>query len=378
MTSFAATPTYPVPGRVTKLTFTLTETGANYIRAWLIDAPKESDWKRKLTDARQGRIEIHAGPGGATDEAAFEPDKPGGYRITMREYDKGAADYGGGYQDSTDGHQTEAALGSSEVPATLYVGQRMTQGVGYSGSTGQLLVYVFDDTIRETSEGVQGEASPEIINTSNGAARTAALDSNVQTQLAALDDAAVSTVAGTISAYLDNIITRFNLHSISTTFHASGDNDNVIDGSFFNPSGPAGIVASLNELRLKLDLHMRNAKSDATETGSQAYHAPVAGKRADLENMILAPPADSSDMSTAYVLLGDIYRAYEAHRVSETPTGVHDADDPTALGAMAALPNLHRYYCDSLRQPNPTLPAGSTEQTGAVELTQTAGFKDAS
>jgi hypothetical protein len=377
MTSFAATPTYPVPG-VVKLTFTLTESGANHIRAWLVDAPKGSALKAQLVDSQRSRIEIYSGPGGATDEAVFEPDKPGGYRITMQEYDKGASDYGGGYQDSEDGYQTEAALGSGATD-TLYVGQRMTQGVGYGASTGQLLVYVFDDQIRATSVEVQGEASPEIINTSNDAARIAALDSDVQTQLAALDDAVVSTVVGTISASIDNIITRYELHRVNATYHATTqDTDNTIDASFFNPSGPAGLVASLNEIRLKLDLHMRNAKESTPATGTQAYHDPTAGKRADLVNMILAPPADAADMSTVYALLGDIYRAYEAHRVSETPTGVHDADDPTALNALAALPDLHRYYCDSLRQANPTLPAGSTEQTGAVELTQTAGFKDAS
>jgi hypothetical protein len=371
--TLSATPAYPVPGKPAKLRLTLAESGTNLVKLWLTDAPPASKHKRDLVARQQSRSLVYAGPGGANAELAFEPDVGGAYVFAAQEYALGASNYGGGYQDSPDGHQSETAIGS-EVTRTLYVGQRMTQTLGNGTHSAQLVVYVFNDTIRATTVPVHGEATPDIINPSSAAARIASLASSVQTQLSALTADTVATVAGGLSSAVDDLIVRFNAHRTQASVHATSDTDNTIDVSFRVPTGPAGIVESCNELLRKLDLHMRNAKADATATGSQAYHNKGGNKRADLANKLIATSASSADLASAFALVGDCWRAYEAHRADGTT--YHNSADSTniatALGGALLL--LHQHYMNSLRQGNPTAPA--TEQSGAVQLAQTAGFRE--
>jgi len=376
MTSFSFAPAYPVPERACKLRFTLTEAGTNYVKVWCTAAPDGSELARKLDDKRvrdpstgvltDARVKVYEGPGGAENEIAFEPDVGGKYLFTAQEYTKGAAAHGGGYQDSPSSYQSETAAPAASA-LILTVGNRMTHRLGTGANTAELVVYVWASMVLPTTLAVHGEDTPAIINPSSSLARTAAINSTVQAQVATMVGATVTTILGTISDVINNMLTRWNIHVASAAFHAAPDTENDVAVSFRSPIGVSGSQTSANMLLRKLRNHFGNTR-DGEEIGNDGWHAPGASAYADLANMPIAGQA--GDAASLYALAGDLYRAYEAHRPSLT---YHSAADNTALAVAPPLVLLHRYFFDCLRQGAPT--AASTENQGRVTLAQTAGFK---
>jgi hypothetical protein len=367
MATLTVTPSFPAPQRPARLRFDLQQTGANFVRVWCVSAPTGSKLRADLDTGERERIPFYQGGGGVAREHEFTPEVGGAYLFVAQEYAKGASDYGGGYEGDPNANPSETALGS-ETNLTLRVGKRLVQTIGVAPDTATLVLHVWGDRVRSTSVAVHGERTPAIVSPATPKASIAAGATTVQAALASLVGEAAATALDSPSAVTDDLINRFNAHRTQGSIHASNDTDNSVRVSLLNPTSPAGVTESANELFRMLRNHMRNAKDEAPQTGSTVYHGSPA--RADLGNLMISSPA--SDPATTMALIADMHRAYEAHRAS---TAHHSPADTTNVAS--ALPKLflvHRHFVDSLRAATPSTP--STEHEAVTVLVHGAGFSE--
>jgi hypothetical protein len=196
VTTLATMPVYAPPVRETQVIFTLTGTGANFVRVWVTVAPPDSELRAKLEQSTQSRVEIYKGEGGDKAPLRRKFDKGGKYTLVAQEYTRGASDYGGGYEGSPDSAPSETKVGS-EVTLELFIGQRMTAEIGSSGDAATLVLWVWDNTIRATTIAVHGEASPALQSDQPTARALAAIES--ATVQAALEAIAGVTVDAAIT-----------------------------------------------------------------------------------------------------------------------------------------------------------------------------------
>lgn len=374
-TTLATAPTYVVPNVEATLTFTLGETGANYARIWCTAAPAGSKLRKLIDESTQSRVELFTTDAGSTSPIKYTFEKGGAYTLVSQEYTRGASVYGGGYENSADSAPSETKVGS-EHTITHYVGQRMTSKVGAGANTATLVVWVWNATIRKTTLFAHKEASPTIEKPSSPSAAATIDASAVVTALANLVDVAVSTAVGTVATIVSEMITKINAHEPLTTSatHANADNDNAIALGYATATTPADLVASVSAILLSLRRHYTNdnvaAGTGAGGVDSADYHHPASAKVNDYLDAPLFRSVGS--LEEAYRALADIWRSYEAHRVS---TAVHGAADST--NTLTTLPKLllvHKAVFDVLAAASPTTPP--TQSSGAMLLLQQAGFTE--
>jgi hypothetical protein len=310
---------------------------------------------------------VHEGDAAAV--WTFEPDVGGVYVIEAQEFTRGASAHGGGYRGSTASHPTETALLAMPLASqSLRVAKRIAQPVGFGASSGSLVLYVSGTDIISTTHAEHGEETPAI---QNATGRMVAVQSvtAVQNALAALVGVAASTATGDLGTILGGMISAHNAHLTRGGIHALNDANNALAASVapVAGSGTDALIAAANMLRRKLVNHMGNTL-DGAEVGAAAYHAAIVA-RADLLNTPIAPPA--SNAASLCVLLGDLWRAYEAHR-DESGT-YHTVADPVPLAVLPALLNVHRVVSSELASLTPTV--ASTEHPGAVAFEALAGFR---
>ena len=366
--ALTTTPTYPVPGREARVTATAGN-GGNFVRLWVTDAPVGSELRKRLTDTGATRIQIHEGDSG--DAFSFTPDVGGVYVIAAREYSKGAATFGGSFEGDTQAYASETAT-DVERSLSLYVGQRLTQSLGFGADAAQLVCYVWGSTIRRTRVDAHGEASPAIVRWTSERARTAALSATMATKLAALVDVAVSTAVGTPATILNEMVADINAHmAMGATTHNSADADNTLDRTLDGASAPEGIQYVANQVATALARHMLNDDDGAGPgTAASAYHQ-ISTPKGDWAS--LAALRNCGDTASAFAVIGAIWDAYEAHRVN---TAVHGTADATnTLTALPALLAVHQTFASVVRAASPTAPA--SENAGATYLIHVAGFKAA-
>lgn len=368
MTTLTTVPARPIAGREAKLTFTLTNGAATFVKVWVTSAPEGSDEAAKLADSTEDRWLFYQGAGTSTDQKDITFTVAGTYNFVAQEYNKGASAHGGTHADDPNSFQSETAI-PPEYNISLAVGQKVSLRLGAADGNAKLVFYVWTDTVYATTAEDHGEVTPAVIEPSSPKARAAALESNLVTVLAALAGQTVAAIVGNPNTSLDNISTKWNLHLANTggAFHNAADADNLVDDSFIGSAGNPALVASGRNLAQLVDFHYRNAKASDTATGSSPYHAPSGTAQADFVNNLIAGSA--GDALTAVSQVADIWRSYTAHIAN---TGSHSVADTTnTLTALPALMNIMRYFFDSLSQQNPTAPA--TEQSGVVQLVQTYG-----
>ncbi len=376
MPTLTTVPVYPPPNRETVVTLALTESGTNYIRVWCTAAPPGSGLRKKIDGTADplNRVKIFEGDGGSDAPMRETFDVGGKYTFVAQEYTKGASSYGGGYQNSPDGNPEETKVGN-ETPLSLYIGQRIVLPVGTGSDTASLVVWVWDETIRATSIAVHGEMSPAIQATSPTARMQAVMESaTVIAALAALAGVAVATARGTISTLVSGYLTAWNAHLADATVHQDADAANLLPVGFSIAGNAAGLKDFVNEALRKMRQHYTNDAADLLVTAgrdSGDYHN-VSGKRNDRTNAPLVESASGPD--DAYIGLAELYRSYSLHRVSASPSGVHDSADSTntlASTTAAKLFELHRTVLGILASTSPTVPA--TQSTGAMILIQELG-----
>lgn len=367
MTTVATKPIYAVPNKRTFLSFTLTESGTNFLRVWVTDAPAGSDWKRELEEKNSSREVIYTGDASQPLEVKF--DRGGCYRLLAQEYTQAAANFGGSYEDDPDAAASETKVGN-ETSLTVYIGQRMTSTMGYGNDTATLVLYVWNENVRSTTLETHGEASPAIIQPSSIRAEAAASESAVQTQLRTVGAGGAATVViGTLKTLLSAIITKYNAHLSQGGVHDTNDSDNAVDAAYVSDVTAESLPEAINSVLLKMRQHMQNDDGEGPGTAASAYH-DVSGAKFDQANLPLFQAVGS--VEEAYRAMGDIWRAYNDHRVS---TDVHDAADTTnVITNNSPLVYLHSLFFEVLAASSPTVP--DTQSSAAMLLMSQTGAEE--
>ncbi len=369
-------PQFPVPRRTAQITFNVT--GGNFVRVWVTDAPDGSAFRNSLDEKRLDREQVFegtAGAAGANPAPAvfnFTPDKSGAYVFAAIGFTQGSST-GGGFDQAATAAPSETIVGSEET-ITIYVGQRLVQQVGYivpelGDARGQLVIWIFNDTVRATNVETHGEKTPAIVNIPSLKARTAALDSAVVTALAALEDQTAVTIRGSFDTVMDDFITNFENHRANGTFHANADTFNTISNVFKQAQGEVGFVRATNESRQRFVGHQTNLASGGLPNGD--YHSPSSTPSSDWLHRVLSPRAGT--FPEAVTLLGDLMRAYEDHRTQVSNPDLHDSSDTTnVLAARPPVFDVHEAYSQALSDVATT--GAATDNQGAAELVHTGGF----
>lgn len=356
--SIQTTPLYPAPKRKVKLRFETT--GGDQVRLAVTDAPRGSELKAKLDKEALTQLDFFNGDTGTEIEYIF--DIGGRYVFKATEMRRRVSQHGGGYEDDPAGSSTNEVIDTNTV--TVVVGSRVTVDIAvgaYGKST--LVLYAFDETVRETTELHHGEKSPALVNPNTAIAKTAVVEQDVTDAIAALKDQLTATLIGSIAGVVNEMISKLNAHMGSATFHSTADTNNAIDAVFVNPTTPGAIQRTAAEVYRKLKNHFSNDTGEGQGEGSGSYHSA-----ADWEAMAVSGSGGS--LAIALVQLADAWRGFEAHRSNGT---LHATPDTVnSLSSLPPLLDLYRLLIDHMRVGSPTTP--NTENKGKVELVHGAGF----
>lgn len=354
------TPAYPLVGREVRLA--PNASAGNFVRLWATDAPFASALRARIDAAgASGKVEV-AALDSANAIYRLTPDKPGVYVFAAQEYTRGAVSFGGGYEDSPDSHQTETAAGSVSSHS-VYVGQRLSLRIGLGADTADLILHVWNSTIRPTSIDQHGEVTPALVRASTTRARSAAASSAVVSALAALHNVAALTALGTTATRVSDFVAKLRAHFEQAGVHETDDTITLalLPAGIATPSGATipSQVAALRVLARAVDLHMRTDDGGGTCSGD--WHNVSGPVVADWTNL---PNINGVTEDGFYAALAELERAYEAHRVSLV---VHDAADATnTLSAATTLQSVARAFLAALGSATPT--AAANENAGAIAL----------
>lgn len=374
--TLTTTPTYALPSVSVPLTATV-DNAANFVRLWCVDAPIDSVYRKLLNKTQASRIEItppNAQAAGGISPGVEFPAKleiGGRYTFIAQEYTLGSSTYGGGYTNAPEACKTETAIGAEQT-LYVFVGQRMTHRLGASSyGTAVLLVHVWDDTIRATSEAVHGVSSPAIIKPSSPRAVSAASSTGVLTQLALFTDAAATALAPNLATLIAEMVVKIPKHMSNTggAFHVNvttptPDSDNNLEITYLSNrcSTPSGLARAASVLYSRLRQHQSNGAS-----GASRYHSDT-----DFTNAFLCDGGGSeSDASLGFAAIADVYRVYEAHQADATSHSLADRVNnlTTALGPLLSL---HKEFLGAMTSFSPVTAGGV--QSAVVSLTA-RGFR---
>jgi hypothetical protein len=335
------------------------------VRVYATAAPTGSETQAKLDATDDTRLRLWAGP--VADTWTFRPGVGGVYVLSLEEYTVGETTHGGGYRDDPDRYQSETLL--STTASSITVADKVTAEIGVAPDVATLEFYVHGTTIRPTLVGTHGEVTPALTNPATDRAKTAAASTTVVAALAALGGVAAATALGTPSSIIDDLIVQYEAHRASGTFHAEADTLNTVSSSFRVPGSPAGVAKSANELRLQLTRHMTNDE-DGAGIGTIDFHAPGAAARADQAHALIVAGANEQEPLSQCMMLADLWRAYEAHRVDTT---YHDsADNTNSATALPVLLQVYYRFLEAIQAASPTAPA--TANSGSVILAHSGGL----
>jgi hypothetical protein len=213
-----------------------------------------------------------------------------------------------------------------------------------------------------------------VFKTGATARELAAIESAV-VKAAALDlvDVAVATALGTPGAVLSNATGGFtkewNDHVADSTVHQDADADNDVATGLASVASTKALKQSVSEILSRIRNHYLNdAAYGNTVAGRDSgdYHN-TGSKVNDNTNL---PIIDGVSDDDAYWAQAEIWRSYEAHRVSS----VHDNSDTTnVLTALPKMLEVARQIFAIWAATSPT--AAATVSSGATLLSAQAGFK---
>lgn len=355
MTTLSTDTVVPKPGAEVILTLTLTENGANFVRLWLTDAPKDSTWYQQLhaTGKRAAnRLRVHEGSGGPTDTIRFVADKGGVYVFEAQEYEQGDSTGAKYLRDpNAPALGTEAKLGN-ETELTLSVAQQCSNKVGSSSHNAELVLTILGSTIVDA----------DLTNGSSPLAKQAIRDPAVEAALTALVDDNVTTAIGDLDTILTQMVTEYEDHRPSTSFHPVSDAVNTTQASYRSPKTPIAMVATINRLLRTLGWHISN---DAVGAGvaTGLYHGATGADTLQIQSV--AGPAQLLNG------VADFHRVYESHRVN-LAAHTNGADNTNSLTALPALLSVYSAFLSAIASLNPTAPA--SVNAGVTKLISTAGF----
>lgn len=372
MTTLYTKQAVPVPGQSVEVVFQISDF-ANFLRVWVTDAPDGSGYKGQLASDFDNRIEVYQGVGGQDEPWRFVPDVGGKYVLAAQQYTRGT-DHGGSYAGDPDSFSELTPLESEET-LSVVVAQRVTQPMGVGEHRAELVCYVLDDDIVETSSAVHGETTPSIVPiTDTVQVRNAVRDSDVITELAGLVGP-VATAVGNLEAFVINFISEFNAHLTESGVHENDDDQNAIDASFRLIIGvgdvltEVGLVTSVNACLAAYRRHILNDDASGNGTGSDDHHIKSGSKVSDYSNATLFQGV--GDMATAIGGLADLYRCYNLHEDSTTP---HLIAGDNAMDPPSPLVQLHAAFLAVIASSETT--GDATVNPGVAELVHGAGFAE--
>jgi hypothetical protein len=373
MTTLSTLPTYAAPGREIKILLTLTNPTANFVRVRVTNAPPGSYYRKKLDDSTQNRFDAFSGEGGSSHPwRSNNFDVGGKYTLVVQEYVRGASGYGGGYQKSPDGAPSETKVGT-ETTLELFVGQRLTSPIKVGEDAVTVALWVWGDSIRQTTVADHGEESPALTADSATPRASVAVESaTVQTALNVLRNQVVTDAVGNVGTVLADIIAKWNAHLSQASVHQNNDGVNGLAVGLGGSPSAGALATAIAEILPRVRNHYTNdATFGATTFGRDSgdYHN-VSGKKNDNAN--LPTVQGVSDLTDGYWAVADLARSYEAHRAS---VDVHDSADGTnALSARPLLMQLGEAVLVIFAATAVTSPA--TQSTGAMKLITAAGFSE--
>ena len=343
---------------------TFTATAGNFVRVWCTAAPTGSRLRGKLDADKSTRVHVQDTDSSKAFDYTF--DVAGAYQLAASELREGAAPYGGGYQGAPDAERSEVIIGESAL--TFYVAAALKTTLGQGPDIADLVLFVSNDAICETTIAVHGRSSPAIEKPKSNKAKTAAESAAVTSRLPDLLGSAAGAI-GDLSAIVTDAIDKFNNHAQSSIFHNAADTSNLISAAFRNPTSPESLRRSVSVLLKSLSSHIRNdSVVTPAGTGTAAWHVISSIQQVDWEAIPLFESASSSDQIRA---IADAWRSFEAHRAS----AAHNTPDAAnALGELPVILDVHRLFLAELASLNPTAP--NTENPAKTILVHGAGFEE--
>lgn len=364
--SVTTRPEFAVTSGKVEVSFSVTEAGANYVRLMCSAAPDGSQLRTRLDEAAASQVvEVYQDEVSQTWQ--FTPDVGGAYTFKAHEMAKGATSYGGGYDGDENGYRTEEKLSSNDV--TIYVGSEIETTLGVGQDKAKCRAVIHNATIIKTTKDAHGVTSPATFGATSSKARSASQSSSVTAALALLEGESTATAIGDPEAMCAGLISEYEAHRASTSYHYVADGDNVVQDSFHDPQSPAGLAIALNELRKQLDRHIRN-DSAAAGTGTAGYHQASGELRADLGVSILAPPASQDSRLSQLVLIADLRRVVASHKTS----GVHQTPDGSGTAALSRILQLHFDFMAEISKAEPDPTSGANP--GVTSMIHNGGFKE--
>ncbi|HTJ17843.1 MAG TPA: hypothetical protein VL494_13780 [Steroidobacteraceae bacterium] len=373
MTTLSTVPVYAAPNRDTQVIFALTGTGANFVRVWVTAAPPGSELRKKLDDSGLSRIPFYEGDGGEKRPERRRFDVGGKYTLVAQEYTRGASSYGGGYQRSPDGAPSETKVGG-EATLSLFIGQRLTSEISVGADTVTVVLWVWDATIRATTQATHGEVSPAVLATSGTTKALAVIEStSVRNALIDLVDVAAGTAVGDVATVFADLIAKWNAHLIETGIHQTDDADNGLPVALGSTASAKALAEGVTEAIPKLRQHYLNdAVMGGVASGrdSADYHEKAGVKKNDNRNLPLI--AGASELSDSYWAVADLCRSYDGHRAALT---YHlFSDTVNLLADRPALMALGEVVLSVLASTSAVAPP--TQSSGAMWLIASAGFAE--
>jgi len=349
------------------LRLTFTASAGNFVRVWCTAAPAGSKLRGKLDENNAARV--HAFDTDSARAIEYTFDVSGAYQFAAAEFIKGAAPYGGGYQDAPNSAPAETSLG--ETPLTFYVASKLKATLGFGADVADLVLYAANTVIQSTSLAVQGLATPTVQKPKTDKATTAAENAALLTAVAALAGSTAALALGDIGALVTDFIIDFNAHIADAAFHDTADSSaNRISSEYRNPTTPDALKQSIAQILKALSAHIRNdSATTPTGTGSSGWHQINGAGVVDWASLPLF--ASTGTISEHVRGLADAQRCFESHRVSSAhlaPDTVH------ALDPVPKLLTVHSLFLAQLAAISP--PAPVTDNSAKTVLVHGAGFEE--
>jgi hypothetical protein len=363
--SLASSIAVAVANKPVRLTFTAS--AGNFVRVWCTAAPAGSKLRGKLDENNASRI--HAFDTDSARSVEYTFDASGAYQFAAAEFIKGAAPYGGGYQNAPNSAPAETSLG--ETPLTFYVASKLKATLGAGSDVAELVIYVANTVIQSTSLAVQGLATPAVQKPKTDKATTAAENSALLTAIAGLTGSTAAIALGDLGALVTDIIIDFNAHIADASFHDTADDgSNRISSAYRSPSTPDALRQSIAQILKALSAHVRNDSATMpTGTGSSGWHQISGTEVVDWASLPLF--ASTGTISEHVRGLADAQRCFESHRISSAhlaPDTVH------ALNPVPTLLTVHALFLAQLAAISP--PAPVTDNSAKTLLVHGAGFEE--
>jgi len=360
MATLVPAPEYPIPSQDVSITFTGLVAGTNQIQVNATMAPTGSEIRRRIDAARGQVVDVYSGS--ATVPWKFKSDKGGVYTFELLEF---VVRPSSGAMFAGDPAGSPQPVLQTKTTVLLYVGERLTLKMGEAPHQLDLVVFVWNDTVRATSVPVHGVATPALENPTSPAAASAKYDAPLLILVDALDGDLASSVLGTFATDFANVATAWNAHLANATAHNNADTLRPIAAGW-SAATIKGAPAAISELRRLMTAHM----GSLTIPAADPVDPPVPIHDAIDGTTVFQSAGCQEGRASQYFALADAVARLAEHKAIGAP--VHNSVDAGAAPTIGALTTIMARYITALRLTSPTPPPA--RNPGASTLEQFGGF----